>query len=125
MGPGEIAAMSWVAEMATLSQAASLHNRRYIWFDFDAYLAKPDQQLAQACSHLQLNWTDQDSAAVEASGLRGKYSKDSSVAFDSENRKSLITNVLSHHASEISKARDWAERAIATHPELSDLAKLI
>ena len=125
MGPGEIAAMSWLAEMATLSQAASAHGSRYIWFDFDAYLAKPNEHFSDLCHHLKLNWTDQNNRAVEESGLSSRYSKDSNVTFGSENRQMLITNIISHHSTEISKARNWVERAVSIHPELANLNAFI
>jgi hypothetical protein len=107
-----------------LLRVAEAVGDRFMWLDFDAYLAKPDFSFDGMCHSLQLNWTDEDSAASEMSGLRNRYSKDSSVSFASETRLSQITEILVRQAVEVNRARTWVDAAMKAHPEFGALAVL-
>jgi hypothetical protein len=124
LGAGEIVAMSWLAEMATLQAVADAAGPRFLWLDFDVYLASPDAQFAAMCRALNIGWSDADSAAASQSGLSQRYSKDSSVSFNSNSRKEQISAILAHHAGEVARARAWIDAAMATHPALGALASL-
>jgi hypothetical protein len=124
LSAGEIAAMNWLCEMATLQRVAVAAGDRFMWLDFDAYLANPNQNFAAMCDSLQLEWTANDEAAAQASGLRGQYSKDSSVSFGSETRRSQIAEILLRQATEVNRARSWIDSAIAAYPEFGALAAL-
>ena len=124
LSAGEIVAMSWLSEMATLHQVAAEVGNRFMWLDFDTYLAEPDLNFALVCKSLGLNWTAEDNAASERSGLRGQYSKDSSVRFGNETRQAQISAILVHQSTEITRARAWIDKAITAHPEFGALAVL-
>lgn len=124
LSPGEIAAMSWLCEMATLSRTAAQVGDRFMWLDFDAYLAQPDLNFARMCESLCLHWTDEDCAASERSGLRGQYSKDSRVRYGSETRQAQISAILMHQSAEVARARAWVDNAIAAYPEFGVLTVL-
>lgn len=116
MSAGEIVAMSWLCEMATLQRVAEMAGERFLWLDFDAYLAAPDPYLIAICKSLQLDWTDDDETACKASGLRGRYSKDSSISFGQETRQAQISAILQRHPGEMTRARAWVDQAIAAYP---------
>lgn len=124
MSPGEIAAMSWLAEMAALQQGAKAAGERFAWLDFDTYLRTPEPSFAMICDTLRVEWGEADAAAVAASGIGQRYSKDSSIAFGMQTRQSLIAEVMAQRSSEISRARFWLDSAIAAHSEFEALAAL-
>jgi hypothetical protein len=124
LSAGEIVAMSWLCEMATLQRVAAAVGDRFMWLDFDAYLANPDQNFAAMCSSLRLEWTANDAAAAQASGLSSQYSKDSSVSFGSETRRSQIAEILVRQTAEVNRAQTWVDNAIAAYPEFGALAAL-
>lgn len=124
LSAGEIVAMSWLSEMATLQRVAAAVGDRFMWLDFDAYLAKPDFSFDAMCHSLQLNWNEEDSAASEISGLRNRYSKDSSISFASETRHSQIAEILGRQAVEVNRARAWVDAAMKARPEFGALAVL-
>ena len=124
LSAGEIVAMSWLCEMATLQRVSSVVGDRFIWLDFDAYLTEPDLNFVAMSDHLQLEWTDNDAAASELSGLRNQYSKDSSVGFGSETRHSQIVEILVRQAAEVNHAHAWIDAAMKAYPEFGALAVL-
>lgn len=124
LSAGEIVAMSWLSEMATLERVAAATGDRFMWLDFDAYLANPDQHFAAMCDSLRLEWTASDAAAATASGLQNRYSKDSSVSFGSETRQAQIAEILVRQAAELGRARALIDIAIAAYSEFAALAVL-
>lgn len=124
LGVGEIVAMSWLSEMVTLQAVADMAGPRFLWLDFDAYLASPDTQFAAMCRALNIDWNEADTTAMAQSGLSQRYSKDSSVSFNSNSRKEQISAVLTHHSSEVARARAWIDAAMAAHPAFGALALL-
>ncbi len=124
LSAGEIVAMSWLSEMATLQRVAAAVGDRFMWLDFDAYLAAPDLNFALMCQSLRLNWTDENRVAAEISGLRGQYSKDSSVRFGQEARQAQIAAILERQPSEVARARAWVDAAMKAYPEFGALAVL-
>jgi hypothetical protein len=124
LSAGEIVAMSWLSEMATLHRVAVGVGERFAWLDFDAYLVEPDMNFKIMCHNLELNWAEEDHVIAEASGLRGQYSKDSNVSFGSETRQAQISAILERRATEVARARAWVDRAIADYPAFGGLATL-
>ncbi len=124
LSAGEIVAMSWLSEMATLQRVSAEVGDRFMWLDFDAYLVNPDQIFAAMCDSLRLEWTANDAVASEISGLRNRYSKDSSVSFASETRHSQIAEILVRQAVEVNRARTWVDAAMKAYPEFGALAVL-
>ena len=124
LSAGEIVAMSWLSEMATLQRVSAEVGDRFMWLDFDAYLVNPDQIFAAMCDSLQLEWTANDAVASEISGLRNRYSKDSSISFASETRHSQIAEILVRQAAEVNRARAWVDAAMKAYPEFGALAVL-
>jgi hypothetical protein len=124
LSAGEIVAMSWLCEMATLQRLSAEVGERYIWLDFDAYLSEPDSNFKVVCQSLRLDWTDEDRALAETSGLSSRYSKDSSVSFGGDTRKAQILAILDRQPVEVARARTWVDHAISVHPEFGALAAL-
>lgn len=124
LSAGEIVAMNWLSEMATLQRIAIAVGERFMWLDFDAYLAEPDSSFKAMCHSLRLDWTDEDRALAETSGLRSRYSKDSSVSFGRDTRQAQILAILERQPVEVTRARTWADHTISAHPEFGALAVL-
>ncbi len=124
LSAGEIVAMSWLSEMATLQRVSAEVGDRFMWLDFDAYLVNPDQIFAAMCDSLQLEWTANDAVASEINRMRNRYSKDSSISFASETRHSQIAEILVRQAAEVNRARAWVDVAMKAYPEFGALAVL-
>ena len=124
LSPGEHIAMSWLAEMSTLQRASVTAGLRWRWLDFDAYLNDPAPHFAALCDGLNLAWTEADTTAVDRSGLREVYAKDSTIHYNAATRQARAADVRARHSDEFTKARRWLERAKADHPALSALAPM-
>lgn len=120
---GEIIAMSWLSEMATLQRLATSDN--FMWLDFDAYLLKPQFNFMAMCNSLRIDWTEEDEAVADASGLKRRYSKDSSISFGSETRQAQISAILKRQSAEVASARAWLGQAFTAYPEFSTLAAML
>jgi hypothetical protein len=110
---GELAAMSWAAETATM--AALCDPLRLHAIEFDALLAKPAEGLAAALAHISL---PADAARISAA-LKGPlmrtYSKDASFDYSPDDRRALLAEYRAGHLDEIARGMKWLETAAKAH----------
>ncbi len=112
LSPGELAAMSWACETATLAHAnsAPLHA-----IEFDSFLARQETTLARALTHLALTAAaDRIRAALSGPTMR-QYSKDSAFEYSPEDRSALLAQHRAAHFDEIACGRRWLEAAAKAH----------
>lgn len=120
---GEVAAMTWVCEMLTLSQAGQGRQHAPTWMDFDEYLLDAVAGTAQAAHSLGLHWDAADTQRLVASNTLNKYSKtDGTKSFTPQDRFNDLAKLKAEFASEIDKALTWIEPWLLRHPELANFA---
>lgn len=123
MRPGEIVAMSWMTEIATLSMVERRHGRPWYWVDFNAYLATPEAQLGAMAGHLGLNWTERESDLLHRSNIAATYSKADGIAYDGSQRDAELATVRANQATEIAHGLTWTEHALREHPALAQAVR--
>ncbi len=120
---GDIAAMTWLCEMLTLSQAGQGRQHAPTWMDFDDYLLDAVAGTEQAAHSLGLRWDAADTQRLMASGTLNKYSKsDGGKSFTQQDRLNELAKLKTEYASEIDKALTWIEPWLLRHPELTRFA---
>ena len=122
MSEGELAAMSWVAEMAALSGAARSRPGQTLWVDFEAFLAAPEAELARILTFLELPAGQGPVEGILRSGYLERYSKAPEYAYGPKLRREVLDASRREHAGELDRARRWLEAARASWPAALDWA---
>ncbi len=113
--PGEVAAMSWACETATMAAAHEHDAQRIFTIDFDAFLRRQEETLAALLAHFSLTTSpDRIRAALTGPTMR-TYSKDSSFDYSPEDRRVLLAEYAAAHKAEIARGRQWLELAAKAH----------
>jgi hypothetical protein len=107
---GELAAMSWVCEMAGLTVAAEAHPERVRWVDFDRFLDDPARGLEAALCLLQGRAEPAAAARLMSSGFLERYSKAPSYAYGPQVRREVLAAAEHEAGEEIRRGLDWLER---------------
>lgn len=116
LSPGELAAMSWATDTATI---AAQDRTRFQAIEFDAFLTMPEAGLSGALAHLSLAATpDRIRAALSGPTMR-TYSKDSSFDYSPEDRRALLVEYRSAHGAEIARGRRWLDAAAKAHAAIA------
>ncbi|MBI1330004.1 MAG: hypothetical protein GC166_08890 [Alphaproteobacteria bacterium] len=106
---GELVAMSWAAEMASLTEAAKIAGERAMWLDFDDFLTNPSASLAACFAHLNVTASADEITAIAASPDMTRYSKAPEHAYDTKLRDDVLAEARAMHASEIARGLEWLE----------------
>jgi hypothetical protein len=116
LSPGELAAMSWLAESLTQRETLSRHPERILRLDFDRLLADVPGTLRQVLVQLRL---PDDPLTVERI-IRGpvlsRYSKAPEHAYGPEQRATLLNDARRIHREEIARGMRWLEEIARTEP---------
>jgi len=118
LSPGELAGMSWLAEMATLEQMSVLAGDRLKWLDFDAFLAGPGEAVPEMAAHFGIAWGADEDASLTKSGLLGQHSKRKGLVYSKQERAADLARVKAEHGDEIARAVGWIKAALAQYPAL-------
>jgi len=108
LGKGELAAISWLAEVA--SAAAALEQRSALSIDFNEFLASPAESLQQACDALGLETTTSQCAEAVAGPIMRSYSKAPEHAYGPRLRDDIIADSKRRNADEMTKGMRFIER---------------
>jgi hypothetical protein len=111
MSEGECVAMSWACEMGGLVEAAGQAPERFLWLDFERFLASPAEGLAAVLGHLHGEAPDADLQAMLLSPLFGRYSKGPEHAYDANLRRQVLDQARAEHGAELAKGLAWLDRA--------------
>jgi len=109
---GELAAMTWLAEVSSGSRA--MKGREVLQLDFDAFLQLPEECLADACRALGLNATAESCTAAVAGPIMRSYSKAPEHAYDAKLRDDVIADSRQRNAAEIAKGMKLIDRFKST-----------
>lgn len=125
LSPGQVTAMSWLCEMATLISAGARSPDRLSWIEFDRFMDDPEKNIMTICSALQLHWTVEDSNRMASSGLLSVYGKSKDRIYSLDDRNKELDFIKSHQAVIIAEGKDWILKSIKDHPELSIVSDYI
>lgn len=109
---GEVAAMTWLAETASVVAASTPLPA----LEFGAFLVDPAKGLREAAQGLGLATTPEACRAAAASAAARRYSKDQSYPFGPDDRSRTIAQARRDHEAEISGGLRWLERLGARRP---------
>lgn len=109
---GELAAMTWLAEVSSGGQ--SMEGREVVRLDFDAFLEQPEKCLADVCTALDLNATAESCTAAVSGPIMRTYSKAPEHAYGPKLREDLIADSRQRNAAEISKGMQLIDRFRST-----------
>ena len=119
MSPGELAAVSWLAEAATLAHLKAAMPDRVMALDFEAFLHAPADTLRAVAIHFGLDWSEADAAAAIASPIMQRYSKAPDQSFTPRDRIAVLADSAARNADEIARGRALAGRMVRRLDSLS------
>lgn len=114
-------AMSWLCETATAQRTLPRADPRYLWADFEQFLADPSAALAAQHEHFGL---PVDRARIDdalAGPIMRQYSKAPEHGYSPDLRRELQTQAAAEHAPAIAEAIAWVEALAARYTSLGDL----
>lgn len=107
LSAGEIAAMTYTAEMISMQHAAEVGADRIMRVDFDRYLKRPGETLKNIVAHLGRSVDDQTISDVLANPILGRYSKATDYAFSAGERQERLRASKAANHDEIAKGMAW------------------
>ncbi|WP_092405262.1 hypothetical protein [Dokdonella immobilis] len=123
----ETVAMSWVAELLRFRQieTATVAGRRILLLDFEELLENPAAHLDAVRTHLGLDSTPIDNAALMQSPVMRAYAKSPGHAYSPADRAHDINLSRRKFGREIAGGMRWAESLLATHSRCESLRALL
>ena len=112
---GELIAMNWLCEMATLQAAAVACASRTLWIDFDVFLGAPAAALRQIFCALGVDPLGADIDALLAGPLMRQYSKAPEHAYDAALRNEVLLSAEYEHGPEIRRGMAWLNGMAGRH----------
>lgn len=111
MSPGELVAMSWLSEVATLDEAFRTYPDRILWMDFDHMLNNIEHDIACVCAHLVAPLTHGELQAIVRSSILQEYAKAPGHHYNAVTRQNILSHAAIVHHSEIHRGLEWLRRA--------------
>jgi hypothetical protein len=121
--PGEQVAMSWATEMLTLHQLKASTGNRLKFINFDVFLQDIAAGVRDMAAHLQLDFTEQQIAAVVTSTEISTYSK-GEHEYNAEIRARQLNITYKNNATLINDGLDWMNNAASRFTLLRPLLEL-
>jgi len=112
MTAGELAALSWLAEVSTAS--ASLTDRDALRIDFDEFLRQPEESLFSACRALGLETTPERCTSAVHGPVMKAYSKAPEHSYGPSLRAEVLADSRRRNAAEIARGMKLVDRLSST-----------
>jgi hypothetical protein len=109
LAPGELAALGWLAESASLAAARAAGGDRVLTLDFDALLADVPGVLGRVLAHFGLPADGGFLAGVSGHPVLGRYSKSPELPFPPGERAGRLAASRRDNAAEIRRGLAWIE----------------
>jgi len=106
LSPGECVAMSWLAEMLSLSRIATQFPNRTLWVNFDAFLESPKTMLTDAFAHIGI---ETDVTPILQGDIMGRYAKKPEVNYNAKFRLQLLERANELYGLEIERGLAWLD----------------
>ncbi len=106
------AAAAWACELTALEAAADAMTDRAIrWMDFDRFLSKPADSLAEAADHFGFEAIPEEIGRIVSGPLMRRYSKDMDYEYGPELRQELQAEARHMHGATIESALAMLDEA--------------
>lgn len=122
LSPGELAALSWLAEASTLAGLAQAEPGRVMALDFEGFLSRPGEILHAVAAHFGLPAAPDDAERAIASPIMSRYSKSPDQGFTPDDRAAQQAESAARNASEIAKGRAMVERLVGRYEGLAGVS---
>lgn len=119
LSPGELAALSWAADMTAFADLARDFPGRSHLIDFDAFLAAPAEGIVGALAHLHRDADPTEAARIAASPYLQRYSKAPEYGYGPELRAQVLADARAAAGGEIARGLAWLEDAARDLPEVA------
>lgn len=120
------AALGWACEMRALADGrATAGADRARWLDFDAFLADPAAQLAEAAALLDVGLDAGQAEALVSGPIMRRYSKAPEHDYSPQLRADLLAQTRRERREEIASAMAWLERAARDHAPIGQLMEQV
>jgi hypothetical protein len=116
LSPGELTAMSWLAEALTQRDLLDAAPDRVLSVDFDALLADVPHVLSLVASHLSLAVPDGWASQLGSQPALTRYSKSPDHEYSPALRAQVLEQARREHASELRRGLAWLENVARTEP---------
>jgi hypothetical protein len=123
LSPGELAALSWLAETWAQQKSLSAAGARVLAVDFDAFLEDVPGVMARIVSHLGLAHDAAYLAGIGRSAVLSRYAKGPEHAFSPQMRAQVLAQSRAQNGEEIRKGLAWLERTVASNPACAEMAR--
>ena len=121
LSPGELAAMSWLAESLTRREILDQFPKRLLAVDFDALLSGIEREMQRITNHLDLPVTDDWLASLGSSPALARYSKSPDYDYSPALRTQLLNQARRDHHEEIGRGMRWLETLSRTEATVARL----
>jgi hypothetical protein len=123
LSPGELAAMSWLAETWNHQDARALFGGRVAAVDFEEFLADVGAGMRRIVDHFQLPVESRWLAGIARSPVLARYSKSPEFEFSPQVRRELLRESRQTNAEQIAAGLRWLEQLAASHPGVAELLR--
>ncbi len=117
LGVGELAALTWLSE----ADAADRADTEPAIFDFDDFLAAPEDGLLSVSEALGVEISAEEAGQAINSPIMRTYSKAPEHHYDPSLRQEIISRAKTDHREEISAGAKWLEDIAKKHESASKL----
>lgn len=116
---GELAAMTWSAEMLTHQCIRKGAPERVLSQDFEALLANPSPELSAVFTHLQLQPPPGYLEQIREAPVWGRYAKATEAPYSPQMRAEILKESRERNRDEIRGGLAWIERLARSAPAAS------
>jgi len=106
---GEIAALTWLVETLTQTDAKEKFGERVLPIDFDDFLGDPSNEIRRVCAHFGLSPPEPYFTAAANSPVLQRYSKAPEHAYSPALRAQILAQSRITNAAEIRNGMAWLE----------------
>ena len=121
LSPGELTAMSWLAESLTQHEVLAAFPDRVLGVDFDTFLTNAAVGLQKVLEHLRLDHDEHAVRSIAHSSVMARYSKAPEHDYTPAIRAELLQESRSMNSEEIRRGMMWLEHLGRRHPRVAHL----
>ena len=122
LSPGELAAMSWLAETLTQHDALALAPDRVLAVDFDALLGDVSGSMARIAAHLQVQAPPHWAEGLASNPALTRYSKSPEHEYSPALRAQVLEQARREHAVELRRGIEWLAALARAEPAVARVA---
>ena len=113
----QTAALGWLCEMVTLSDAeAHCPDADIAWMNFDDFLSQPAEQLQIAANHFGRDISTDHARSLISSPIMTSYSKAPEFDYSASLREQLLAEAAQIHADDIRQTLLWVDQLARRFP---------